>query len=261
MEIHSLIRSSPASPMRRFDDAREMPVPGAQEAGAGARGEPVEDPRAIEETSEIEAERATGEEDPTAAKAVNGESLSDEDLRVVEQLKQRDTEVRAHELAHVAAGGGHVTSGPSYSYQTGPDGKRYAIGGEVGIDTSMKSGDPEGNLEKARAIIRAAMAPAEPSSQDVRVAASAQAMQSRAQQEIRERQIKEYEQVMSAGATDRASTPTEATGAGATPPANDEDSDSATQPSQGMSGGQARLAQSIASLFSTPVETGLSQLA
>ena len=245
--------------MRRFDDARETPVPNAQEAGA--RGEPVEDPRATEETSEIEAERTSGEEDPTAAKAVNGEPLSDEDQRAVEQLKQRDAEVRAHELAHVSAGGGHVTSGPSYSYQTGPDGKRYAIGGEVGIDTSMKSGDPEGNLEKARAIIRAAMAPAEPSSQDVRVAVSARAMEARAQQEIRERQIKEYEQVMSAGATDRASTPTEAMGAGATPTASDEDSDSATQPSQGMSGGQARLAQSIAALFSTPVETGLSQLA
>lgn len=245
--------------MRRFDAAREMPVPGIQEAVA--RDEPVEDSRAIEETSEIEAERATGEEDPTAAKGGNGETISDEDLRVVEQLKQRDSEVRAHEQAHVAAGGGHITSGPSYSYQTGPDGKRYAIGGEVGIDTSMNSGDPEGNLEKARAIIRAAMAPAEPSAQDVRVAASARAMEVRAQQEIRDSQIKEYEAVMATSTTDRASTPTGATGAVTTPTASDERSDSAVQPSQGMSGGQARLAQRIEALFSTPVETGLSQLA
>ncbi|BCU07007.1 hypothetical protein Atep_16840 [Allochromatium tepidum] len=248
--------------MRRFDDAREMSsVPGALEAGAVARDEPVEDPRAIEETSEIEAERATGEEDPTAAKDINGETLSDEDLRVVEQLKQRDSEVRAHEQAHVTAGGGHITSGPSYSYQTGPDGKRYAIGGEVGIDTSMKAGDPEGNLEKARAIIRAAMAPAEPSSQDVRVAASARAMETRAQQEIRDRQIKEYEAVMDTGATDRASAPS-GTAAATTPTANDERSGSATQPSQGMSGGQERPAQRIEALFSTSsVETGLSRLA
>jgi hypothetical protein len=243
--------------MRRFDDAREAPVPGAQEAGRVVRGEPVEDPRAIEETSEIEAERATGEDDPTAAKAVNGETLSDEDLRVVEQLKQRDAEVRAHELAHVAAGGGHVTSGPSYSYQSGPDGKRYAIGGEVGIDTSMKAGDPEGNLEKARAIIRAAMAPAEPSSQDVRVAASARAMESRAQQELRELQVKEYEQVMAASTTETSRTGPDETAT----TARDSRSDSVTQPSQGISSGQERLAQQIAALFSAPAETGLSQLA
>lgn len=261
MEIHSLIRASPTSPMRRFDDSGGISAPGSQEAVAESRSEPVEDPRAIEATSEIEGERATGEEDATAGKSANGEPISDEDLRVVEQLKQRDVEVRAHEQAHVAAGGGHVTSGPSYSYQTGPDGKRYAIGGEVGIDTSMKSGDPEGNLAKAHAIIRAAMAPAEPSGQDFRVAASARAMQARAQQEIRERQVKQYEQVMSAGATDRASTPTESKSEGTIPTASDQGSDSATPPSQGTSGGQARLAQRIAALFSAPVETGLSQMA
>lgn len=242
--------------MRRFDDAREMPLSGTQEAAAVARDASVEDPRSVEETSAIGAERATGEEDPTAAKGVNGEPLSDEDLRVVEQLKQRDAEVRAHEQAHVAAGGGHVTSGPSYSYQTGPDGKRYAIGGEVGIDTSMKSGDPEGNLEKARAIIRAAMAPAEPSAQDVRVAASARAMEARAQQEIRDRQIKEYEAVMATSETDRASESSATASA-----ANDERSGSAVRPRQGMSGGQERLAQRIEALFSTSVGTGLSQLA
>ena len=258
MEIHSLIRPSSASPMRRFDDAREVPAPGTQEAAALARDGPVEDPRAIEETSEIEAERATEEDDPTAAKGNDGETLSDEDQRLVEQLKQRDAEVRAHELAHMAAGGGHITSGPSYSYQSGPDGKRYAIGGEVGIDTSMKAGDPGGNLEKARAIIRAAMAPAEPSSQDVRVAASARAMESRAQQELRELQVKEYEQVMAAAST------TEASGTApdeTATTARDSRSDSATQPSQGISSGQERLAQRIAALFSAPAETSLNQLA
>jgi len=57
--------------------------------------------------------------------------LSEADLRRVEQLKQRDREVRAHEMAHVAAGAGVVTSGASYSYETGPDGRRYAVGGEA----------------------------------------------------------------------------------------------------------------------------------
>ena len=236
-------------------------MPGTQEAAPFVRDEPVEDPRAIAETTETEAERSADEQDPTAEKVSSGETLSDEDQRVVELLKQRDSEVRAHEQAHVGAGGGHVTSGPSYSYQTGPDGKRYAIGGEVGIDTSMNSGDPDGNLQKARAIIRAAMAPAEPSSQDVRVAASARAMESRAQQEIRDRQIREYEQVMAASTTDREATPSGTTAADMPAAASDSRSDSAAQPSQGISGGQERLAQRISALFSTSVEAGLSQLA
>jgi hypothetical protein len=260
LEIHSLSQLAPSSPTRRAD-ARDVPVPGLQDAEPFARAEAVEDPRAIAETTETEAERSADEQDPTAAPGSNGETLSDEDLRVVELLKQRDSEVRAHEQAHVAAGGGHVTSGPSYSYQTGPDGKRYAIGGEVGIDTSMNSGDPDGNLQKARAIIRAAMAPAEPSSQDVRVAASARAMESRAQQEIRDRQIREYEQVMAASTTDREATPSGTTAAEMPAAASDSRSDSAAQPRQGISGGQERLAQRISALFSTSVEAGLSQLA
>jgi len=257
VEIHSLIRSSPPSPMRWIDDSGGVSASGSREA---AYGEPVEDPRAIEQASEIASERATREDDPLATKDVNGEPLSDDDLRVIEQLKQRDAEVRAHELAHIAAGGGHITSGPSYSYQTGPDGKRYAIGGEVGIDTSMKASDPEGNLQKARAIIRAAMAPAEPSAQDMRVAASARAMEARAQQEIRDRQIREYEAVMNAGTPDRAPASSEA--AKAKSPASEERSGSTTQSSPRLSGGQERLAQRIGALFYTAaVETGLHRLA
>ncbi|WP_222930760.1 putative metalloprotease CJM1_0395 family protein [Allochromatium palmeri] len=221
---------------------------------AQVRDPALEDPRAIEETAETEAERSTEDQDPTAETGPDGETLASDDQRMIEQLKQRDTEVRAHEQAHVAAGGGNVTSGPSYSYQTGPDGKRYAIGGEVGINTSMSSGDPEGNLEKARAIIRAAMAPAEPSSQDVRVAASARSMEVRAQQEIRERQIQEYEAVMSASAGDRDSTSAAETSRNSV-------TDSAMGPSSGMTGGQARLARQNSSVFAASVGAGLSQLA
>ncbi|MGC9386038.1 MAG: putative metalloprotease CJM1_0395 family protein [Hydrogenovibrio sp.] len=104
--------------------------------------------------------------------------------RVVMQLKSRDMEVRAHEQAHVAAGGQYVTSGASYAYQTGPDGKRYAVGGEVGIDTSPISGDPQATLAKAQQVRAAALAPAEPSSQDMRVAAQATQMAAQARAEL-----------------------------------------------------------------------------
>jgi len=101
----------------------------------------------------------------------------------ISKLKQRDREVRAHEQAHVAAGGNLVRGGPTYTYQYGPDGKRYAIGGHVDIDTS-KEKDPEATAKKADQIIKAALAPADPSAQDQQVAANARKMKQEALQEI-----------------------------------------------------------------------------
>ncbi len=56
-----------------------------------------------------------------------------------DKLKQTDQEVKAHERAHMSAGAGVVMGGASYQYQRGPDGKMYAVGGEVKIDTSRQS--------------------------------------------------------------------------------------------------------------------------
>ncbi|HTZ00431.1 MAG TPA: putative metalloprotease CJM1_0395 family protein [Rhodocyclaceae bacterium] len=88
----------------------------------------------------------------------------------VARLKQVDQDVRAHEAAHLAAGGSLVTGGPTYTYIYGPDGKQYAVGGEVGIDTSPER-KPADNISKGEHIQRAALAPADPSPQDYRVAA------------------------------------------------------------------------------------------
>lgn len=103
--------------------------------------------------------------------------LSDEEQQVVRQLKARDREVRAHEQAHKSAAGNLAQGGASFEYTKGPDGKQYATGGEVKIDTSKEEGDPEATLRKAQQIQRAAMAPAEPSAQDMQVAAMAVSMQ------------------------------------------------------------------------------------
>lgn len=75
-------------------------------------------------------------------------SLSPEARNQLRELQQRDAEVRAHEQAHLAAGGPHVTGGASYTYQKGPDGRQYAIGGQVSIDTSAVPGDPEATEKK-----------------------------------------------------------------------------------------------------------------
>ncbi len=113
-------------------------------------------------------------------------SQSPEERQVLQQLQARDREVRAHELAHVAAGAGLVRSGAAFSYQRGPDGRFYAVGGEVGIDTSAVPGDPVATQRKAEQIQRAALAPAQPSGQDRAVAAQAarMAMEARLQQAL-----------------------------------------------------------------------------
>lgn len=103
--------------------------------------------------------------------------------KIVDQLAARDREVRAHEQAHAAVGGQYASS-PNYTYQRGPDGVSYAIGGEVSIDTSPIPNDPEATLRKAEQIARAANAPAEPSGQDRVVAAQAAKMAQQARVEI-----------------------------------------------------------------------------
>ncbi len=109
--------------------------------------------------------------------------LAPEEKRQVDQLRAIDRDVRNHEAAHAAAGGG-LAGAPSYDYTRGPDGKLYATAGEVGIDTSRVSGDPAATIEKARTVIQAALAPANPSAQDLRVAAQAQALLVEAQAEL-----------------------------------------------------------------------------
>lgn len=108
-------------------------------------------------------------------------------LAVIAQLRQTDQKVRMHEAAHISAGGAYVTGGPSYTYQTGPDGKRYAVSGEVQIDTSPVPDDPEATIIKMEAIRKAALAPAQPSSQDLSVAASAARNEQEARREAHSR--------------------------------------------------------------------------
>ncbi|WP_147821283.1 putative metalloprotease CJM1_0395 family protein [Salidesulfovibrio onnuriiensis] len=101
----------------------------------------------------------------------------------VTELQQRDQEVRAHEQAHIAAAAGNVRGGATFSYQTGPDGRQYAVGGSVSIDTTPVAGDAEATEEKAKTVRRAALAPANPSAQDQKVASQAAAMEMQARME------------------------------------------------------------------------------
>lgn len=129
-----------------------------------------------EEQSDTTRERdeaASKEGSASARSADSRVTLSEEALAQVEALKARDREVRAHEQAHAAVGGPYA-GGPSYVYQKGPDGQRYAVAGEVSIDVAPIANDPEATIDKMQVVIAAALAPADPSPQDRQIAATAQ---------------------------------------------------------------------------------------
>ena len=127
------------------------------------------------------AENNTQNNDKNAGQKNIGE-LSLEEQRIVTELQAADTNVRAHEAAHMAAGGG-LTSPASYTYERGPDNKMYAVAGEVGISTG-EGNTPQESLNKAQTIRRAALAPADPSPQDLKVAAQAASMEMSARAQI-----------------------------------------------------------------------------
>lgn len=155
--------------------SQEVPLAGSSEpTAAGRRGTPQ-----AEDELELSPE------------AQQYGELNEEQRAQVDELKNRDREVRQHEQAHLSAAGPHAISGPTYDYQKGPDGKKYAVGGEVQIDTSPVDGDPEATIRKARIVRAAALAPAEPSSQDRAVAAKATQMEMSARADAREKEAAE----------------------------------------------------------------------
>ncbi len=127
--------------------------------------------------------------------ATNGEQktnkleLTDTDYRIIAELKKTDRQVRAHEQAHLAAAGGLARGGASFGYTKGPDGQRYAVSGEVSIDTSPGA-NPEATLLKAQRIQTAALAPSQPSGADRAVASAASQMATSARAELLAQRLK-----------------------------------------------------------------------
>ncbi len=137
MQIASLTTTSPRGELQRTDPADSSADPESSRSRAG---------------HEVDRILKTGDD------------LSTGERERVAELKKVDREVRAHEQAHLTRAGPYVTGGPTFTYVTGPDGRRYAVAGEVKLDMSPEE-DPEATLRKAEAIQAAAVAPAEPSGQ------------------------------------------------------------------------------------------------
>ncbi|WP_438865545.1 putative metalloprotease CJM1_0395 family protein [Neptunicella sp.] len=135
-------------------------------------------------------------EDPSAGKQ-NAEDKQQEqqqrsDKQEIEELKDRDTEVRNHEQAH-AQTGGQYAGAPNFEFKSGPDGQRYAVSGEVSIDISSEATSEE-TLRKMQQVRAAALAPTEPSPQDLNVASEASKKASEARAEIAAKSAEETKQ-------------------------------------------------------------------
>ncbi|QEY16907.1 catalase [Cellvibrio sp. KY-GH-1] len=142
---------------------------------------------------EVEQDRQAALSQERRANSGRTEEELKTEQKQIQDLAARDREVRAHEQAHAAVAGQYAGS-PTYSFVRGPDGVSYAVGGSVEVDTSPIPGDPEATLRKAQQLRRAANAPAEPSSQDGRVAAQAAKMELEARAELRAKEAAEAEE-------------------------------------------------------------------
>ncbi len=192
----SALRTSPARPVTSIPENRNTTIP-QDTVTLSAVG--IEQSQQTKITTDPDA----AEQDPFRPQAGKPEvlALSPEEEQILRELQTRDREVRSHEQAHLAAAGRYARGGPSYTYQQGPDGRRYAVGGEVGIDTG-KEKTPEETIVKMQTVRRAAMAPTSPSAADRAIAATATATEAQARQELQAEQAEELREMTAAAPTE-----------------------------------------------------------
>jgi len=160
----------------------------------------------------------TGKESSQAGSAAAGKAKtagtttqqSTDVQQQISQMVQTQNHVISHEQAHMSAGG-ELAGSPSYTYTSGPDGKRYITGGEVSISTpSVK--EPEDKIRMMERVRSAAMAPSDPSPQDIRVAADASMKESQAQSELSRKRLEQAYGKTTQGSEKVASKTSEGTG-------------------------------------------------
>ncbi len=180
-------KSSAEKPIVTDDKTRQAGSTGSAVNLYDANGKDHETRQAIEERGEGRSDQqqdSAGRDDEKTPQQEAGQPQAEQqEQQEIQELKARDQEVKTHEQAHAAVGGRYAAA-PSYSYQLGPDGKQYAVGGEVQIDVSPIPGDPQATVQKMQQVRAAALAPAEPSAADRRIAAEAMQRQIQAQAEL-----------------------------------------------------------------------------
>ena len=191
-QVYTQVQAASVAPGQRVSADTNREIPSRSPASQQASSDSVSISKEGQQLSQdqIRSQEDQDAKDPNSP-TENGsntpgeETLSQEELKLITDLQKRDAEVRAHEQAHLSAAGQYASGGASFSYTTGPNGKRYASGGEVPIDIG-KEKTPEQTILKMRTIRRAALAPANPSSTDRSVAAQASATETQAMKELQE---------------------------------------------------------------------------
>lgn len=199
------------------------PTTAVEQDKSGSKVQGQEDADKSSQDKDEESKKVDG----NTPRAPNGEPLTEEEQAELREMQARDEEVRVHEQAHKSAGGQYAGS-PQYEYANGPDGKRYITDGSVSIDVSEES-DPQATIEKMQIVKRAALAPAEPSSQDRSVYAEANQIENEARQQLNEEkqeEAAENAQKATSGAEENKDTSgnTAAASTAATPSAESKDS-------------------------------------
>jgi hypothetical protein len=177
----------------------ELGVPGPFRDDSEAEERPViGDPSAVREKKDSgEAESATdrrrGKKKPASEEvridATHGDKSALERMQqlqkkeVIRTLREKDRDVRSAEYAKVSMLGKFRKGGPRFRYETGPDGQRYAIEGNVPVDLSPAE-SPENSIRKARKIKNASLGVGEVSDSDRKVAAQAQLLEMQARAKI-----------------------------------------------------------------------------
>ena len=198
MKISSLLIQDRQSQAQTLEERRK--AIGRKDAGHAYRksaeyfGEKRNDAlKALEDLLSGKLDKETNSDIAEKPKTKEEQLQQPEVQQQVKQLMQTDKEIRTHEQAHKAVGGS--LAGPvTYQYTTGPDDKKYAVSGEVPINTPQveDADDMVTILEKVR---QAALAPAQPSAQDLRVAANASAQIQQLRGEVTSEGVDEAEEI------------------------------------------------------------------
>lgn len=144
-------------------------------------GSTYDQPRVIPQTEKTQKEK-------------NDETKNQQEIQ---ELTRSDKRVRAHEQAHMAAGGQYAGAA-TFTYEKGPDGRSYAVAGEVPI-RAAKGRTPEETLQILEQVKKAALAPPDPSPQDLSAASAAEGQKQQVQRELVKQKIGYYKKAKALG--------------------------------------------------------------
>lgn len=103
--------------------------------------------------------------------SVDGFGRTAREEKLIDDLQRIDKDVHEHEMQHYLAAQPYART-PEYFEVIGPDGRRFAVSGITAFDASPIAGDTEATIRKLDTLVRAALAPRDPSEEDRRVAAT-----------------------------------------------------------------------------------------